>query len=146
MWYPLSEWVICQSHGHRNRIERRDARWRTTGIRSFSWSSNLGCLALNSRRKVQLIFADTASRRWVTRAVGGHGYLLPSHKKKQVIMCLHLQKATGKQNLSWQNDFLCHLFGPNFSFLIPCHVVILTNPLAGFVRIITTNQSQQILG
>lgn len=101
----FSEWVICQGHRHGNRIDRRATRWRTTGIRSSSWSSNLGCLALSSRRKVQIVLAGTASRRWVARAVGEHGRLLPSHKKKQVIMCLHLQKPNGRQNLSWQNYF-----------------------------------------
>lgn len=105
MWCPLSEWVICQSHRHGNRIERRATRWRTTGIGSSFLSSNLGYLALNSRGKVQMVLAGTGSRRWVTMAIGGYGHLLPNHKKKQVIIHLHLQKANDRQNLSWQNDF-----------------------------------------
>lgn len=122
MWCPLSEWVICQSHRHGNRIERRATRWRTTGIRSSFWSSNLGYLALNSRRKVQMVLADTASRRWVTMAVGGYGHLLPNHKKKQVIMCLHLQKANGRQSLSWQNDFFVSPLWAKLQFFntLPC--------------------------
>lgn len=133
MWCPLSEWVICQSHRHGNRIEKKATRRRTTGIRSSSWFSDLGCLALNSRRKVQMVLVDTASRSWVTRAVGGYGHLLPSHKEKQVIMCLPLQKANGRQNLSWQNYFFvsplqaklqlfntlpCDNFNKSFSWLV----------------------------
>lgn len=130
MWCPLSDWVICQSHRHGEKIGRRATSWRTTGIRPPFWSPNLVCLVLNSRRKVLIALADAAPRRWVTGAVGGHGHLFPSHRKNQVIVGLQLQKANGRQNLSWQNAFLCHLFGPNSSLLICCHITNLASPSA----------------
>lgn len=129
MWCPLRDWVICQSHRHGKRIGRRPTSWRIAAIRSPSWSPNLGCLALNSRRKVLIVLADAASR-WVTGALGGHGHLLPSHRKNRVILGLQLQKANGRQNLSQQNGFLCHHFGPNSNLLIHCHIIVLTSSSA----------------
>lgn len=119
----FSEWVICQGHRHENRIDRRATRWRTTAIRSSSWSSNWAVWP----------WVPEGRSKWFLLAQ--HQGLLEDMDtcfqaiRKNTSSCAFTFKKPGKICHD-KMIFWCHLFGPNCSFLIPCHVIILRNPSA----------------
>lgn len=111
----FSEWVICQGHRHENRIDRRATRWRTTAIRSSSWSS------------------DWAVWPWVPEG-RSKWFLLAQHQglledmdtcfqaiRKNTSSCAFTFKKPGKICHD-KMIFWCHLFEPNCSFFntLPC--------------------------